>query len=64
MYVLSPKAVEPVPKSSLFDMPMLFEEPIVPGRRTNRCTVRGYWLDIGHMSDYQPVNDDFSEIFE
>ena len=64
MYVLSPEAVELLPKNSLFDMPMLFEELIVHGRRTNRCRVRGYWLDIGHMSDYQQANDDFSEIFE
>lgn len=63
-YVLSPEAVEVVPKNSLFDMPMLFEELILRGRRTYCHKVRGYWLDIGHMSDYQKANDDFPGIFE
>lgn len=63
-YVLSPEAVGLVPKNSFFDMPMLFEELIVRDKRTYCHTVRGYWLDIGQMSDYQKANDDFREIFE
>ena len=41
-YVLSPETVELVPKNSLFDMPMLFEEIIVRGRRAYCYKVRGY----------------------
>ncbi len=63
-YVLSPEAVELVPKDSLFEMPMLFEELIMRGRRAHCYKVWGYWLDIGYMSDYQKANHDFPEIFE
>lgn len=63
-YVLSPEAVELVPKNCLFDMPTLFGELITRDRRTYCYKVRGYWLDIGHMSDYQKANDDFRDMFE
>lgn len=63
-YVLSPEAVELVPKNDLFDMPALFEDLIVRGLRTHCYKVRGYWLDIGRMADYQKANNDFPEIFE
>jgi dTDP-glucose pyrophosphorylase len=63
-YVLSPEAVQLVPKDNLFDMPTLFEDLIVRGQRTHCYKVRGYWLDIGRMADYQKANDDFPEIFK
>ena len=62
-YVLSPEALELVPKNTPFDMPTLFQELITRGRRTQCCRVQGYWLDIGHMSDYEKANLDFPGLF-
>ena len=62
-YVLSPEALELVPKNTAFDMPTLFQELITRGRRTQCCRVQGYWLDIGHMSDYEKANLDFPGLF-
>jgi dTDP-glucose pyrophosphorylase len=63
-YVLSPEALQLVPQNAHYDMPTLFQDLITRGRRTNCCRVHGYWLDIGHMSDYLKANQDFAGLFE
>lgn len=63
MYVLSPSAIELVPRNQFFDMPSLFELLVSRGRRACSYRVDGYWLDIGHMPDYERANLDFNEVF-
>lgn len=64
MNVLSPEVLERVPSGTFFDMPMLFEELIATGARTQCYFINGYWLDIGRMPDYEKANHDYRELFE
>jgi dTDP-glucose pyrophosphorylase len=64
MYVLSPEALEFVPHGQFFDMPALFGAVIGRGLSTRCHPVRGYWVDVGRMADYQKANEDFREVFE
>lgn len=61
VYVLSPEAVRRVPHDTYFDMPQLFENLIAERRLVYCHRLNGYWLDIGHRTDYEKANADFSE---
>ena len=63
MYVLSPNAIDLVPRDTYFDMPDLFEAITRQGLKARCHHVNGYWLDIGRMSDYERANLEFSEMF-
>jgi dTDP-glucose pyrophosphorylase len=64
MYVLSPEALSLVPRADYFDMPALFDAVIARGLRARCHPVRGYWVDVGRMADYEKANQDFREVFE
>lgn len=64
MYVLSPSALKFVPKEQYFDMPTLFKEIAESGLYARCYHVDGYWLDIGHPSDFERANHDFHEVFK
>lgn len=53
IYVLSPEAVELVPKDTFFNMPTLFERLIAENRKTAAYPLREYWLDIGRLDEYE-----------
>lgn len=61
VYVLSPEAIRRVPHDAYFDMPQLFENLIAERQLVYCHRLNGYWLDIGHRSDYERANADFSE---
>jgi len=63
IYVLDPAVLEAIPKNSFFDMPSLYEKLIGEGRETAVFPVREYWLDIGHIADYDRANGEFARIF-
>lgn len=63
MYVLSPGAIELVPRDQFYDMPALFEAMVARGMHTRCHTVEGYWLDIGRPPDFERANQEFSEVF-
>jgi dTDP-glucose pyrophosphorylase len=63
MYVLSPQALELVPRNEFFDMPALFGALVARGMRTRCHSIEGYWLDIGRPPDYERANMDFNEVF-
>jgi dTDP-glucose pyrophosphorylase/CBS domain-containing protein len=62
IYILSPKALELVPRDRLFDMPSLFSAMVSHGMQTRCHHIDGYWLDIGRMPDYERANLDFAEV--
>lgn len=62
--ILSPRVLDLVPKGQFYDMPTLFDTLIRDGFRTRGHSVNGYWLDIGHLPDYERANVDFSEVFQ
>ena len=63
MYVLSPRALDHVPRDTHFDMPALFEALVRSGQRTRCHPIDGYWLDIGRVADYEKAQSDFHEVF-
>lgn len=63
IYLLSPEALEDVPSDEFFDMPTLFDTLIKENKSTVPFSIRGYWMDIGRLSDYERANDEYSGVF-
>ena len=63
IYVLSPEVVAQVDKEEFFDMPQLFNELVVAGKKTTVFPVREYWLDIGRMDDFQRAQEEYRAMF-
>lgn len=64
VYVLSPEAVDLIPKESFCDMPTLLADMIAKGLRVRAQRAEGYWMDIGRMPDYARANADYGAVFE
>ncbi len=63
IYVLSPAALDFVPRDQAYDMPQLFDDCRESGMRTSAYPVEEYWVDIGQIDDYRRANADFASIF-
>lgn len=63
IYVMSPEVLSLIAPGQYHDMPGVFEDIIRSGRKAASYTVRGYWLDVGRIADYQKANRDFPEGF-
>jgi dTDP-glucose pyrophosphorylase len=63
IYVLEPDALDLIPSDTYFDMPTLFEKMIHEKKEAAVFPIREYWLDIGHLADYDKANGEFIEIF-
>jgi dTDP-glucose pyrophosphorylase/predicted transcriptional regulator len=61
--ILSPSVMHLIPKDSFFDMPTLFEKILEENKQVFIFPVREYWLDIGHMHDYERANSEFNGVF-
>lgn len=64
IYVLEPEVLELIPKNKYFDMTTLFELIIGKGYETAAFPIREYWMDIGHLDDYQQAIGDYKEVFK
>ena len=56
IYVLEPEILDIIPKNLFFDMPTLFDDLISSGHEAIAFPIREYWLDIGHMEDFERAN--------
>jgi dTDP-glucose pyrophosphorylase/CBS domain-containing protein len=63
IYVLEPAVLERIPIRTYFDMPSLFEDLIASGCETSVFPIREYWLDIGHIKDFDRACMEFHHIF-
>ena len=63
IYILEPSTLELIPADTFFDMPSLYETLIKKKQEAAIFPLREYWLDIGHMSDFERAQGDFKEIF-
>ncbi|MDB5866721.1 MAG: alcohol dehydrogenase [Betaproteobacteria bacterium] len=63
IYVLEPDALAEIPANTRFDMPMLFHKLIERKRETAVFPVREYWVDIGHLADYDRANGEYATVF-
>ena len=64
IYVFSPEALNEIPDDQFFDMPTLFDILIKKNKRAIPFPIKGYWLDIGHLNDYEKAKMDYREVFE
>jgi NDP-sugar pyrophosphorylase family protein len=64
IYVLEPEVLELIPKNKYFDMTTLFEWIIGKGYETAAFPIREYWMDIGHLDDYQQAIGDYKKVFK
>jgi len=63
VYILSSHALKTIPDDSYFDMPTLFEKLIADKQTAVSFPIREYWLDIGHMSDFEQANNEYHRVF-
>jgi len=63
IYVLEPEALDLISQNTYFDMPTLFEKLIGLKKETTVFPIREYWLDIGHLADYNRANGEYQDIF-
>lgn len=61
IYVLSPEVFDYIPQGEFYDMPDLFKQLMNKQNNVSAFPVREYWLDIGHMSDFERANSDYEE---
>ncbi|MDK2820356.1 MAG: hypothetical protein PWP31_321 [Clostridia bacterium] len=63
IYALEPRVLDFIPNNSYLDMPNLFELLIKNKLETIVFPIREYWMDIGHMDDFERANSEFAEVF-
>jgi len=63
IYVLEPELVDKVKANTQIDMPNLLEQQIKQGSSVNVFPIHEYWLDIGHMKEYENANVSFKNGF-
>ena len=63
IYVLEPELVNKVNPNTPIDMPNLLEQLIKKGKSVSIFPIHEYWLDIGHMKEYESAHDSFSNGF-
>jgi len=63
IYMLNPETIEYIPKNQFYDMPTLFENLINNQKNVISFPLREYWLDIGHIDEYNKANNEYHEVF-
>ncbi len=64
IYMLSPEILEYVKSGQHLDMTTLFETLMEKEKNTFSFPLREYWLDIGHLRDYERANLEFNQVFD
>lgn len=63
VYVLEPEILDLIARNTYVDMPELFEQLLSRKMATTVFPVREYWLDIGHIRDFERANGEYAEVF-
>ena len=64
IYVLDPGTLDLISPNTFFDMPSLIEKLIEQKDESVVFPIREYWLDIGHLADYERANGEFALVFK
>lgn len=64
IYVLSPSALQLIPRGSYFDMPQLFQSLVKKDLKACSFPVTDYWMDIGQPNDFDQANSEYDEVFD
>lgn len=60
IYLIQPNVCKVVPSDRTFDMPDLITSLISAGKRVICFPIREYWLDVGHMEQYERASSDIA----
>ena len=63
IYVLEPELVNKVNPNTPIDMPNLLEKQIKKGKSVTIFPIHEYWLDVGHLKEYESAHESFSNGF-
>jgi dTDP-glucose pyrophosphorylase/CBS domain-containing protein len=61
VYLLAPAAFDLITPGKRLDMPDLINALVADGRTVSSFLIREYWLDIGHMENYEQAQDDIAK---
>ena len=64
IYVLSPEVIDLIPDRRAFDMTDLFKKMIAEKKATAAFPILEYWVDIGHIDDFNRANGEYKSNFE
>jgi dTDP-glucose pyrophosphorylase len=64
IYCLSPQAVDSVPAGQFYDMPELIKAQMTRGTKMGGFPLAEYWMDIGHIPDYEQAQADYEVYFK
>jgi len=63
IYVLDSSVIDLVNGDNYLDMPHLLDKLINDNRKVNMFPIHEYWLDIGHIDQFNKAQTDLTEIF-
>ena len=63
VYILNTEALKLIPNNEYYDMPTLFENLITKKMKSISFPIRGYWMDIGRVEEFEKANDEYYEVF-
>ncbi len=63
IYLLEPECIDMIPNDGFYDMPSLFEKLINLKERVISYPLMEYWLDIGHIDEYDRANHEYCKVF-
>ncbi len=61
IYFVSPEAVDEIPENKFFTMVDLIKKLKNNNKKVCAYTLKDYWLDIGHMKDYEKAQKDIKD---
>jgi NDP-mannose synthase len=59
IYIFEPSILSYIPSGERFDLPELILQLVKHNERVNVFKFDGYWLDIGHLDDYEKATQEF-----
>lgn len=63
IYLLDPSVLSMIPKDTMYDMPTLLTELVDKDQTVAVFPIREYWMDIGHMQNFEQAQLDYEEFF-
>lgn len=62
IYILNPSVIDSVSSNTRIDMPKVIENQIIKNKNVMMFPICEYWLDIGHLDDYNRAQIDFKNL--
>jgi dTDP-glucose pyrophosphorylase len=64
IYCLLPHLIKEMPENHFYDMPTLVADQQLKSQKTGGFPLTEYWLDIGHIPDYEQAQVDYEVYFK